>query len=214
MGQSRTVLRLIWVRPGIWQRCRSTKLQGTFPMWSFNWWLGSVVRSNICPQVTAGAAFGLICVVIFASPWSRESLQSGAGTFWGSCIPPDLCYCFGWILDKRILKRLYWRKQVHRRMWEQSIQCQQGPQWSVMWGDLQLSIKTAVRLGWSKDVWEEWEQGKPLQIMQQLLVLYWSPQVSLCLGWLWRREMLLANSFIPRSPPMIPVLPSLALISK
>ena len=62
------------VRSGICQRCSSTELHGTFSVLSpqkFSLLGGAAVRTDDCPQLTAGATVGLVCVVIFPSSWGR-----------------------------------------------------------------------------------------------------------------------------------------------
>ena len=46
----------------------------SFPLRSFYWWAGPIVRIDVCHKLTAGATVGLVCMVIFPLSLSQESL--------------------------------------------------------------------------------------------------------------------------------------------
>lgn len=65
------------------------------PLISFHWWVEPAVKLDVCHQPTAGAAFGLVCVVIF-SPQDRSHFGVVLVTVGGSYNKAMLWCLFQW----------------------------------------------------------------------------------------------------------------------
>lgn len=72
---------------------------------NLHWWVGPVVRVDVCPQPIARASVRLVCVVIFLFPWGRSLFGVVVGPARTACNLSGLWHCFGWALAKSILER-------------------------------------------------------------------------------------------------------------
>lgn len=105
VSQSEAALGLSRVRPGICQSCsRSCSvLSLCCPLRSFHWWVEPAVRPAVCPQPSAGAAVGLLCVVLFPSPWGRSHFGVVLAPVGAACTLPGSWHHFVWAPAKSIL---------------------------------------------------------------------------------------------------------------
>ena len=95
-------LLIIIARDAVALNCRVLSL--CCLLWIFHWWVRPAVWPDICPQPTAGATVGLVCVVIFPSPWSQNHFRVRLAPAGAACTLPDLGTIFGWALVKSILE--------------------------------------------------------------------------------------------------------------
>ena len=99
------------------------------PLRSLCWWAGPAVRPDVCPQPIAGVAVGLVCVVIFFSPWERSHFARVLTPAGAACMLPGLWHHLGGLLP-----RVWWRQWVCLGAWldvparSMLVHCGRGPQ--------------------------------------------------------------------------------------
>ena len=104
----------------LFQSCNSIELQGTFPVLSpekLLWGAGPTIRSDVYPLPIAGAALGLVCLVIFPSSQGRSHFGVVLDSVGDTCILPDLQHSFGWVLTKGILEPAGPQENVGLGIW-------------------------------------------------------------------------------------------------
>lgn len=77
------------------------ELQGPLPVLSPEKFLlvgRAIVRSDVCPQLTAGVEVELVGVIIFLSPWGRSNSGVVLTCIGATCTLPCSWCCFVWIL--------------------------------------------------------------------------------------------------------------------
>ena len=71
----------MFVRAVVALNCKVLSL--FWPLRSFHWWVGSLVRPGVCLQPAGRAIVVLVCVLIFPISLEQQSLWGGAGAFQG-----------------------------------------------------------------------------------------------------------------------------------
>jgi len=97
VSQSGAAFGLSWVRPGIFQNCRSTALQGTLPVLSHEEFLlvsGACSQTRYLPPAHS-SGHKIACVVLFPFPQGRSPSAVVLTPVRAACILLCLWRCFG-----------------------------------------------------------------------------------------------------------------------